>query len=690
MEGPPSGRCGRHVEAAVEGAACRWALGSWRASARGRQRVEVCLASAGAPRCAHPASMSLLRLPTPHLQACRWGPAPEPAAAGAAAAAGGAAAGGAAAARAAVAAPAGGAAAGGAAARGSGATLARARRHGALIPCAVRCTGWARVAAEGVWARLQERSAAVVWVCRQQAVATGSRLVSPVAPAALPCPPAAVADMEVATGEGGAAAGGVIAPIAVQADEPAHTKRKIAEFLNHHSGVAPVHARVLSFVGVSAAARGCVLWAPALLSGAQTACREQLASGADVCGPPLLVPGDACLCFLSAPLVLPLLCPHPHLPSPLVHRPPPAAYELIPESGKVVLLDADLPMRQAFHALHEQGALQSGGGGGGGGGAVAGQGRVERRGCCASPPACAASPPRPPACSPALPLRRPPPAPSPAPPAPSPPSSASSPAACTNSPLPRPGIASAPLWDGEQGRVMGMLSASDFIHMLQVTLRCAARCSACAVRAAPRRCRATPRCARHAMPALCRVAMHALRGCGTPGGWGWGARAAAAAGELVAHGGWRVAALLSALRCRHPSAAPSCALPCSPAAPALGCQQRREPHERSRNGPAHDSVGGEGCWGGRGPAWGSQRGGCRAGAGEGSNVQLQLGGLCEPGQPKQRRQLPAATCGLSGPSNAARSPGTTAVRSAARWAATGFAPCMARKDPLARRACGCG
>ena len=35
------------------------------------------------------------------------------------------------------------------------------------------------------------------------------------------------------------------------------------------------------------------------------------------------------------------------------------AYELIPESGKVVLLDADLPVRQAFHALHEQG----GGGG---------------------------------------------------------------------------------------------------------------------------------------------------------------------------------------------------------------------------------------------------------------------------------------------------------------------------------------
>lgn len=31
------------------------------------------------------------------------------------------------------------------------------------------------------------------------------------------------------------------------------------------------------------------------------------------------------------------------------------AYELIPESGKVVVLDMDLPLRQAFHALHEQG-----------------------------------------------------------------------------------------------------------------------------------------------------------------------------------------------------------------------------------------------------------------------------------------------------------------------------------------------
>ncbi|GAX76328.1 hypothetical protein CEUSTIGMA_g3774.t1 [Chlamydomonas eustigma] len=32
-----------------------------------------------------------------------------------------------------------------------------------------------------------------------------------------------------------------------------------------------------------------------------------------------------------------------------------SAYELIPESGKVVVIDVDLPLRQAFHALHEQG-----------------------------------------------------------------------------------------------------------------------------------------------------------------------------------------------------------------------------------------------------------------------------------------------------------------------------------------------
>ncbi|KFM26917.1 5'-AMP-activated protein kinase subunit gamma-1 [Auxenochlorella protothecoides] len=59
------------------------------------------------------------------------------------------------------------------------------------------------------------------------------------------------------------------------------------------------------------------------------------------------------------------------------------AYELILESGKVVLLDVDLPMRQALHALHEQ------------------------------------------------------------------------------------GIASAPLWDSQVGAVVGVVSASDFIFMLQ-------------------------------------------------------------------------------------------------------------------------------------------------------------------------------------------------------------------------------
>ncbi|TKY54130.1 Sucrose nonfermenting 4 protein [Spatholobus suberectus] len=31
------------------------------------------------------------------------------------------------------------------------------------------------------------------------------------------------------------------------------------------------------------------------------------------------------------------------------------AYELLPESGKVVILDVDLPVKQAFHILHEQG-----------------------------------------------------------------------------------------------------------------------------------------------------------------------------------------------------------------------------------------------------------------------------------------------------------------------------------------------
>ncbi|KAK9839636.1 hypothetical protein WJX81_002159 [Elliptochloris bilobata] len=36
-----------------------------------------------------------------------------------------------------------------------------------------------------------------------------------------------------------------------------------------------------------------------------------------------------------------------------------SCYELIPESGKVVLLDTGLPIRQAFHALHEQGVASA-------------------------------------------------------------------------------------------------------------------------------------------------------------------------------------------------------------------------------------------------------------------------------------------------------------------------------------------
>lgn len=62
------------------------------------------------------------------------------------------------------------------------------------------------------------------------------------------------------------------------------------------------------------------------------------------------------------------------------------AYELIPESGKVVVLDIDLPIRQALHALHEQ------------------------------------------------------------------------------------GLASAPLWDSREAAIIGVISASDFIHILK---RCA-------------------------------------------------------------------------------------------------------------------------------------------------------------------------------------------------------------------------
>ncbi|XP_028202031.1 sucrose nonfermenting 4-like protein [Glycine soja] len=35
------------------------------------------------------------------------------------------------------------------------------------------------------------------------------------------------------------------------------------------------------------------------------------------------------------------------------------AYELLPESGKVVALDVDLPVKQAFHILHEQGVFMA-------------------------------------------------------------------------------------------------------------------------------------------------------------------------------------------------------------------------------------------------------------------------------------------------------------------------------------------
>lgn len=94
---------------------------------------------------------------------------------------------------------------------------------------------------------------------QQQAAAA-----SPPVPATLAASPPAHVDTEMA---GAGPADGVMAPIAAaQVEEPAFTRRKIKEFLAHHS-----------------------------------------------------------------------------------------AYELIPESGKIVLLDVDLPLRQAFHALHEQG-----------------------------------------------------------------------------------------------------------------------------------------------------------------------------------------------------------------------------------------------------------------------------------------------------------------------------------------------
>lgn len=48
----------------------------------------------------------------------------------------------------------------------------------------------------------------------------------------------AVADMELGAADGPGGQGGVMAPIATQADEPAHTKKKVADFLNHHTGAS--------------------------------------------------------------------------------------------------------------------------------------------------------------------------------------------------------------------------------------------------------------------------------------------------------------------------------------------------------------------------------------------------------------------------------------------------------------------
>ncbi len=62
--------------------------------------------------------------------------------------------------------------------------------------------------------------------------------------------PAAVADMEVASGEGAGAQGGVLAPIAAQADEPAYTKRKVSDFLNHHTGAPASACRCLEGPGL--------------------------------------------------------------------------------------------------------------------------------------------------------------------------------------------------------------------------------------------------------------------------------------------------------------------------------------------------------------------------------------------------------------------------------------------------------
>lgn len=51
--------------------------------------------------------------------------------------------------------------------------------------------------------------------------------------------------MELGGADGPGGAGGVMAPIAAQADEPAYTKKKVADFLNHHTGAAAWGAGVV-------------------------------------------------------------------------------------------------------------------------------------------------------------------------------------------------------------------------------------------------------------------------------------------------------------------------------------------------------------------------------------------------------------------------------------------------------------
>ena len=124
------------------------------------------------------------------------------------------------------------------------------------------------------------------------------------------------------------------------------------------------------------------------------------------------------------------------------------AYELIPESGKVIVIDVDLPVRQAFHALHEQ------------------VGPPRSCGCCrdfiaaktiiqcswmlhvyqleTSPPVIC-----PEALNPLVGL-----------------SHAQLSVSERNASYPSQSIASAPLWDGGCNNFIGVISASDFISVL--------------------------------------------------------------------------------------------------------------------------------------------------------------------------------------------------------------------------------